>query len=113
MQMLFQTTVRCLTSEELADDPAVVARLRHLYDQLDASTTPTSVLLPWLPSPSMLRKLVATKKVFDIVNGAIKARVQSGVPRDDTLQMLVDHGDDKLVVVGVIHSPDCCHTTVV
>lgn len=50
----------------------------------------------------MLRKLVASKKVYDIVNGAINARVQSGVSRDDTLQMLVDHGDDKLVIVGVI-----------
>ena len=101
-QLLFQTTVRCLTCHELADDPIAVARLRGLYDQLDASTTPASVLLPWLPSPSMLKKLFASKKVYDIVNGAINARVQSGISRDDTLQMLVDHGDDKLVIVGVI-----------
>lgn len=104
-QLLFQTTVRCLTCHELADDPAIVARLRVLYDQLDASTTPASVLLPWLPSPSMVKKLIASKKVYDIVNGAIKARVQSGVSHDDTLQMLLDHGDDKLVIVGVNTNP--------
>lgn len=50
----------------------------------------------------MLKKLFASKKVYDIVNGAIKARVKSGVSRDDTLQILIDHGDDKLVIVGVI-----------
>ena len=102
VQVLFQTTVRCLACHDIADDPLVVARLRNLYDKLDKSTTPASVLLPWLPSPSMLTKLYASKKVYDIVNGAIKARMSSGVSRDDTLQMLLDHGDDKLVIVGVI-----------
>ena len=81
-----------------------MARLRQLYDTLDTSTTPASVLLPWLPSPSMLTKLYASKKVYDIVSGAIAARVQSGTPRDDTLQLLLDHGDDRLVIVGVIQS---------
>ncbi|KAJ3540854.1 hypothetical protein NM688_g6168 [Phlebia brevispora] len=100
--LLFQTTVRSLSCHEIADDAALVARLRKLYDRLDSSTTPASVLLPWFPSPSMLSKLYASKQVYDIVNGAINARVQSGVSRDDTLQMLVDHGDDKLVIVGFI-----------
>ena len=100
---MFQTTVRCLACHEIADDPALVARLSGLYDVLDASTTPFSVLLPWLPSPSMLTKWYTSKKVYDIVNCAINARMESGVSRDDTLQMLLDHGDEKLVIVGVIH----------
>lgn len=79
-------------------------RLRSLYDTLDSSTTPASVLLPWLPSPSMLTKLRASKKVYDIVDGAIRARLASGVARDDTLQMLIDHGDEKLVTIGVMHT---------
>ena len=49
----------------------------------------------------MLRKLLASKKVYDIVDGAIRARLESGVSRDDTLQMLIDHGDEKLFIVGV------------
>nr|BAL05100.1 cytochrome P450 [Phanerodontia chrysosporium] len=100
--LLFQTTVRCLGSHELADDGATVARLLSLYDTLDRSTTPLSVLLPWLPSPSMLAKLRASKQVYDIVDGAIRARVASGVSRDDTLQILLDHGDEKMVIVGFI-----------
>ena len=88
----------------MADDVTLVDRLRRLYDKLDSSTTPASVLLPWFPSPSMLSKLYASKKVYDIVNGAINARLQSGISRDDTLQMLLDHGDEKLVIVGVIQS---------
>lgn len=112
--------MRCLTCHELADDPVVVARLKELYDTLDASTTPASVLFPWLPSPSVVTKLRASKKVYDIVDGAIKARLESGVARDDTLQMLIDHGDEKLVTIGVcaplnnqyvdvLISPTVCH----
>jgi sterol 14-demethylase len=49
----------------------------------------------------MIKKLLATKKIYDIVAKAIKDREQSGVHHNDTLQMLLDSGDDRLVVVGV------------
>jgi hypothetical protein len=49
----------------------------------------------------MIQKLLATKRIYDIVVRAIAAREQSGVPRNDTLQMLLDMKDEKLVVVGV------------
>lgn len=81
-------------------------RLKHLYDQLDAATTPASVLLPWFPSPSMMKKLLATKRIYDIVNGVVKKRIQSGLAQDDTLQILIDHADDRLVMVGVSRLPE-------
>ncbi|KIK68607.1 hypothetical protein GYMLUDRAFT_153403 [Collybiopsis luxurians FD-317 M1] len=101
-ELIFQLTVRSLSCSEISDDPCVVARLKKLYDILDVGTTPATVLLPWFPTPAMLRKLWATKEIYDIVVAAIAAREQSGVSRDDTLQMLLDSGDEKLVVVGFI-----------
>ncbi len=100
-QLVFQLTVRTLSCAEISDDPCVVSRLKKLYDTLDEGTTPATVLLPWLPTPAMLRKLWATKEIYDIIVAAIAAREQSGVSRNDTLQMLLDSGDEKLVVVGV------------
>jgi cytochrome P450 len=76
--------------------------LKKLYDTLDEGTTPATVLLPWLPTPAMVQKLWATKKIYDIVVAAITAREHSGVSRNDALQMLLDSGDEKLVVVGFI-----------
>ncbi|KAF5389632.1 hypothetical protein D9757_004170 [Collybiopsis confluens] len=99
---VYELTVRSLSCSEISDDPCVVARLKKLYDTLDVGTTPATVLLPWLPTPAMLKKLWATKEIYDIVVAAIAAREQSGVSRDDTLQMLLDSGDEKLVVVGFI-----------
>ena len=100
-QLVFQTTVRSITSQEIADDPALVAQLKNLYDILDSRTTPTTIPLPWLSAPSILKKLLATKEVYDIVSRAIDIRVKSGKIQNDTLQMLVDAQYDRLVTVGV------------
>lgn len=51
----------------------------------------------------MLRKLLATKEVYDIVSRAIDVRLKSAKPQNDTLQMLVDSKDERLVIVGVSH----------
>ena len=100
-QFIFQTTIRSLTCTEIADDPEIVARLRKLYDQVDRGTTPATVLFPWFPSPSMIKKARATKQLYDVIVGAIKARKQSGVPHNDTLQNFLDSGDQMLTIVEV------------
>ena len=89
-----------MTGAEIADDPTIVLRLKHLYDEVDEGNTPTAILLPWLPSRGAIRKLFATKRIYDIITQAIHKRLESGKPRDDTLQMLLDSGDDNMVVVG-------------
>ncbi|KAJ7266889.1 cytochrome P450 [Mycena haematopus] len=100
--LIFQTTVRCLSSSEISDDAALVTRLKTLYDRLDTGTTPATVLFPWFPTPAMIKKLWATKEIYDIIIRAINTREQSGISQNDTLQMLVDSGDEKLVIVGFI-----------
>jgi len=49
----------------------------------------------------MLKKLMATKEVYDIISRAVDIRLKSGKPQNDTLQMLVDAQDERLVMVGV------------
>jgi sterol 14-demethylase len=49
----------------------------------------------------MIKKLWATKEIYNIVFRAINARENSGISSNDTLQMLLESGDEKLVVVGV------------
>jgi len=101
LKLLFQVTIRSLSSSEIADDPVLVTRLKKLYDTLDTGTTPMTVLIPWFPAPAMIKKLWATKEIYGIVTTAINTRIQSGMSRNDTLQMLLDCKDEKLVVVGV------------
>ncbi|KAG5351373.1 hypothetical protein C0989_006807 [Termitomyces sp. Mn162] len=100
--LLFQTTLRSLSCAEISDDPITVERLKKLYDTLDNGTTPATILLPWLPAPAMIKKLWATKEIYDIVTEAIQEREKSGISHNDTLQMLLDCGDEKLILVGFI-----------
>ena len=103
LQIFFQTSVRALSTAELANDEEAVARLRGLYDTLDNATTPASVLMPWFPSPSMISKLVTTIRIFLIVNRAVSRRVRDQTTQDDALQVLIDNSDHKLTMVGVRH----------
>ncbi|CCL99604.1 uncharacterized protein FIBRA_01622 [Fibroporia radiculosa] len=101
-QLTFHANVRSLASAEMADDPDLVVRLKSLYDTLDAAMTPAAVMFPWFPSPSAIRRIIATKKIYSIICAAIDARRDGKTTRDDTLQLLLDNGDDKLVIVGFI-----------
>jgi hypothetical protein len=99
-QLIFQATVRCLTCAEIAGDPKVVARYRHFFNQAER-LSPAVVLFPWFPSPSMVMRSWATKKMYDIIAKAIKVRKESGIPHNDALQMLLDSGEERFTIVGV------------
>ncbi|KAI1786711.1 cytochrome P450 [Ganoderma leucocontextum] len=101
-ELLFQTSVRAIAFTELADDPTKVKRLRELYDTLDTATTPATVLLPWLPGPSAVRKILATKRIYDIIAKALDDRTKNGIARDDTPQRLIDAGDERLIIIGFV-----------
>lgn len=90
-----------MSASEIAQDSALVSRLKLLYDRLDAGTTPASVLLPWLPTPAMVRKLLATKEIYGIISKVVRERTTSGKPGNDTVQMLLDSGEEELLIVGV------------
>lgn len=110
-QLTFQTTIRALSCGEIADDHDLVSRIKKLYDKLDAGTTPVTILMPWLPSWTMVNKLWSTKKIYDIIVKAVKQRqallmkIEEGEKPQDTMQLLLDAGDDRMAVVGVSAFP--------
>ncbi|KAF7763505.1 hypothetical protein Agabi119p4_8042 [Agaricus bisporus var. burnettii] len=107
-ELTFQTTIRSLSCSEIADDLELVSRIKQLYDQLDTGTTPSTILLPWLPSWAMAKKLWSTKEIYDIIVDAVKKRqdllttISEGERPQDTMQLLLDAGDDRMAVVGFI-----------
>ncbi|KAH9998593.1 cytochrome P450 [Russula vinacea] len=99
-ELTFQATVRCLTCTEIADEPKLVARCKQLFEQVERGITPATVLFPWFPSPSMVMRARATKQLYDIIVKAMKVRKQSGVPRNDTLQIFLDSEDELATIMG-------------
>jgi len=49
----------------------------------------------------MIKKLWATKEIYEIVSRTIRERKLSGKCYNDTLQSLLDSGDEELVIIGV------------
>lgn len=93
--------IRSVSSTEIADDPALVCRLKRLYDIIDSSFRPFSLRFPSLPGPATFQKLWASKTVYSIFKRAVDDRKSSGIRKQDVLQQLLDAGESTMCIVGV------------
>lgn len=93
--------IRAVSSYEVAEDPALVSRLKYLYDIIDSSVKPLAVQFPWIPGFATFRKLWASMSVYRIFNHAVHERKQSGIKRDDTLQQLLEAEEGHQCILGV------------
>jgi hypothetical protein len=41
--------------------------------------------------------------MYDIIVKAVKVRKESGIPQNNALQMLLDSGEERFTIVGVIN----------
>lgn len=99
--MVFQLTIRAASCREIADDPAKVRRVAELYWDSEKASTPTSVLLPWIPSPARKRKVRATKELYTLLKSVVDDRKNNGKVEDDPMQALIDEGDGSNDIVQV------------
>jgi hypothetical protein len=61
--IVFQLTIRAAGCREIADSVEKCKDLEKLYWQVEKGSTPTSVLIPWFPSPARNRKKAATTEM--------------------------------------------------
>ncbi len=90
-----------MTSFDVADNPALVSRLKSHYDIIDSSLKPFSVHFPWLPGPSTVQKIWASASIYRAFKRAIQDRKNSGIHRADALQQLLDAGESDAWVARV------------
>ncbi|PYI09243.1 cytochrome P450 [Aspergillus sclerotiicarbonarius CBS 121057] len=96
----FQMIVRAVSSFDVADNPALVSRLKYSYDIIDASVKPIATNFSWVPGLATFRKLWASMSVYRIFSKALEERKSSGVRRQDALQQLLDTGESSRCIVG-------------
>lgn len=94
-------TVRMATCRELSTDLDAVTRLQAEYWSLEKSATPTSLLLPWFPSPAKKRKEAATKELYMILDSYIEQRRAADVPTSDAMDVMLSQGYDNQSIIGV------------
>ncbi|KAG9090394.1 hypothetical protein FS749_000590 [Ceratobasidium sp. UAMH 11750] len=97
--LVFQLTIRAAACREIADSIEECKKMETLYWHVEKGSTPTSVLLPWFPSPARNLKMAATTELYTWFDGIIKARQQEGRREDDALQTLLDLGDSTAEVI--------------
>ena len=101
-RVVFQLTMRTVACVEIADDDDMLKRVLQLFETIESTATPLSIMYPWMPLPSKVRRTYAGAQLYMILKKIIDKRKQEGRREDDTLQYLLDQGDDlyKIITVG-------------
>lgn len=85
---------RVLVSDQVVDDPKLGPRVLNAGDILTHCYSPFNVHLPWLPSPSWMKRRYARWTLQRTISGLINQRTKPGGPRyQDALQSMIDNGD--------------------
>lgn len=94
-------TVRLALCKEASDDLASVTHLQNLYWQIEKSSTPTVLLLPWFPSRAKKIQKAAIQELFDLILKFISKRKDASVTSDDAINMLLGEGQSDHEIVSV------------
>lgn len=100
-RIVYQLTMRTVACNDIADDPILLEKTLSLFEQVEASSTPTTILFPWLPTPAMVKRTIAGGRLYMILSGIVEKRKKEGTRGDDPLQVLIDEGDDMGKIVEV------------
>jgi hypothetical protein len=107
-RLVFQLTMRTVACVEIAGDVELLERILKLFETIEATATPLSIMYSWMPLPSQFRRTYAGAQLYMIFKGIIDKRAQEGRREDDTLQYLIDQGDDVTKIITV--SNPCLNT---
>jgi hypothetical protein len=100
LQVAFQMVMRP-ASFDIANNPALLSRLKRLVDIVDSPSNPLKSQMPWLPSFSSLRKISASARLYGVIQKEVNKRKSSGIRRKDTLQQMLDDGESTVDIFGV------------
>ncbi|KAF8737970.1 Cytochrome P450, partial [Rhizoctonia solani] len=99
---VFQLTIRAAGAREIADSVEKCKQLEELYWKVEKGSTPTALLLPWIPSKARNEKVNSTGEIYAIFDQIIKDRQREGRREEDALQTFIDQGDSTVDIIGFI-----------
>lgn len=90
--------------DELAQDPKTLERMANIFWDIEKSSTPTRLLLPWLPSPSQILSKISTARLYFLFLKAVRDRRAAGADANDAIDILIRNGDTDNDIVKVSNS---------
>jgi cytochrome P450 len=104
-RVVFSHDIILFCSEEVADNPKSFESLLHMIDVLQGTSSFTKVFFPWLPTMAGLQRSRRYKYLQSIFAPVVEKRMTKGAPRrEDSLQMLIDNGDRKDLIIDFVIS---------
>jgi sterol 14-demethylase len=100
-RVVFQMTMRTVACVEIAGDDALRERCLKLFEEIEGTATPMSIMYNWMPVIAKFRRTYAGAQLYMIFKGIIDKRAAEGKREDDALQYLIDQGDDVTKIITV------------
>ena len=98
-------TVRMATCHDLTKNEADLKKIGELFMTLQTSSTPTSLLLPWFPSPARRTGRRATLEMYTVLHTYVENR-RRAEPTSDAIDVLIVDGETTQNIVGVSPDPE-------
>ncbi|KAF9644106.1 cytochrome P450 [Thelephora ganbajun] len=99
--LVFLMTARLTTCHDLTKNEADLKKIGDLYLTLQTSATPTSLLLPWFPSPARKTGKGATTELYIMLYTYVEARRQAE-PTSDAIDVLIAEGETTQGITGFV-----------
>lgn len=100
-EIVFQLTMRMVGSAEIANDTKRLRKTLTLFETIEQSTTPTSIIFPWMPTLAFIKRTIAGGQLYYLFKGIMDDRKKTARRESDALQYLMDMGDDIKLVIQV------------
>jgi len=94
-------TARMATCRDLTKNEGDLKKVGELFMTLQTSATPTSLLLPWFPSPARKTGKQATTELYTVLCNYVEARRRAQELTSDAIDVLIADGETTQNIVGV------------
>jgi len=92
------------TCRDLAKNEADLKKIGELFMTLQTSATPTSLLLPWFPSPARKTGKEATTELYTMLYTYVENRRNTELT-SDAIDVLIAEGETTQKIIGVSAIP--------
>ena len=109
-KLIYLLTMRTVGCNELCRNRAKLDLSLGLYETVARCATIWPIVLPWFPSPNLIKRTIAGARLYFMLNRIVSKRMNSGIREDDPLQDMIDRGDEKSHIIGVSFSTNLQRT---
>ncbi len=100
-RIIYRLAMRNFGANDIIDPSELLDESLALFVPIEASTSPTRIIFPWLPTLAHFRRMAAGARLHMMFDKIVQERKVNGIRGDDTLQYLLDNGVSEARAISV------------